>query len=100
LEPAVRKAYLSFHYAETIAGRQIAYREAYDWLHENGIDPSKDDFAESTDYELPSFDTWGRQVREARKALGEQKYSRRAGRATGSSIVRGDEIEHQKGEEE
>ena len=48
---------------------------------------------ELTDYHLPGFSTWSRQLREARKVLGESKYTRRAGRPTGKSIVRREDIE-------
>jgi hypothetical protein len=34
------------------------------------------------------------------KPLGEQKYTRRAGRATGRSIAAGKEIEYQRGSDE
>ena len=100
LPPAVQKAYLACQYAETTKGQRLEDREAYDWLNENGIDQRKAGREESTKYELPSFDTWGRQVRKARKALGEQKHTQRAGRAAGSSIVRADEIEYLKGDEQ
>ena len=67
-------------------------REAYNWLKENGIDTSKGDIGELTGYKLPAFDTWSKQLRNARKPLGEQKYTRRTGRATGRSIVSEREI--------
>ena len=101
LKPSVRKAYLAFQYAETMNERRLEDRDAYNWLRDNGIDQGKGDLGELTDYEPRlSFATWGRQVREARGRLGEQKHTRRAGRAAGSSIVRRDEIEYQKGDEE
>jgi hypothetical protein len=100
LKPSVLKAYLAFQYAEKMKERRLEDREAHTWLKENGIDQGKGDFAELVDYKLPSFDTWGRQLRNARGPLGEQKYTRRAGRAIGSSIVRSDEIEYQRGDEE
>jgi len=43
LQPADRKAYLSYQYAESKAGKRLQDREAYDWLHENGIDQDKGD---------------------------------------------------------
>ena len=101
LKPSARKAYLAFQYAETMKERRLEDRTAYTWLCDNGIDERTGDLGELTDYELPlSFDTWGRQLRDARGRLGEQKHTRRAGRAAGSSIVRGDEIEYQRGDEE
>jgi hypothetical protein len=67
------------------------------YSRENGIDTDKGDVGELADYELPASDTWSRQLRNARKPLGEQKYTRRAGRAAGRSIVAGKEIEYQRG---
>ncbi len=92
LQPAVRKAYSSFVYAERIASKKLEDREAYDWLKENGFPDDGGDQGELTDYTLPAFDTWNRQVRAARKALGEQKNDRRAGRTTGRSIVSADKL--------
>jgi hypothetical protein len=99
LEPAVRKAYLAFQYAQTMNGRRLPDPEAYDWLKENGIDSDKGDVGELGDYQLPAFDTWSRQLRFARNLLGEQKYTRRAGRKHGQSIAKGNQIEYQKGDE-
>jgi hypothetical protein len=94
LQPADRKAYLAYQYAETMAEKRLQDREAYDWLHENGIDAGKGDVGELADYKLPVFDTWAKQLRNARKPLGEQKYTRRGGRNTGRSIVSEREIEY------
>ena len=65
----MRKAYLAFQYAETLNGRRLEDREAYDWLRENGIDQGKGDVGELIDYKLPAFDTWSRQLRNARNLL-------------------------------
>jgi hypothetical protein len=92
LNPANRKAYYSYHVAEIKLGGRLEDRDAYEWLTENGIPDDVGDIGELADYDLPAFDTWSRQLRFARKALGEQKYSRRAHRATGRSIARLDEI--------
>jgi len=73
-------------------GKRLQDREAYDWLKEYGIDTDKGDVGELADYELPSFDTWTKQLRNARNPLGKQKYTRRGGRATGKSIVRVNEV--------
>lgn len=100
LEPAVRKAYFAFQYAETMNGRRLEDREAYDWLYENGIDQGKGDLGELTDYQLPnSLETFRRYLGTARQALAERKYNRRGGREHGGSIVRGNKIEYQKGDE-
>jgi hypothetical protein len=93
MQPADRKAYLSYQYAETMAEKRLQDREAYNWLKENGIDNSRDDVWELADYKFPAFDTWSKQLRNARKLLGEQKYTRRGGRPTGRSIVNRQEIE-------
>ncbi len=93
LEPADRKAYLAFQYAEKMAEKQLQDHEAYDWLKENGIETDKSDVGELADYDLRTFETWAKQLRNARKPLGEQKYTRRAGRGKGRSIVTGQEIE-------
>jgi hypothetical protein len=100
LQPADRKAYLAYQYAETMAEKRLQDREAYDWLKEHRIDASKGDVGELADYGLPAFDTWGKQLRNARKPLGEQKYTRRGGRRAGRSIVAGKEIEYQRGSDE
>jgi phage terminase small subunit len=89
--------YIANQYAETVAEKELKAHEAHKWLKENGIDRDKDDTGELTDYELPSLETWSRQVRKARRALGEQKYNPRAGRAAGRSIVAGKKIEYQRG---
>ena len=103
MKPAARRAYFSFHYVATRLERQpdrLQDREAYDWLKKNGIDADKGDVGELSDYRLRAFGTWVRQLRKAREPLGEQKYTRRAGRDTGRSIVAGKEIESQRGSDE
>lgn len=95
LRPCDRQAYLAFQYAEQLAERQLQDHEAHEWLNENGIDTDKGELGELADYGLPSFETFAKYLRTARNALNEQKYSRRAGRTGGGSVVRGDEIEFQ-----
>jgi hypothetical protein len=100
LEPAVRKAYLAFQYVESKAERGLEDRDAYDWLNEDGIDQDKGDLGELAGYAVPdSLETFRRYLGIARKALGENKYTRRGGRKRGSSVVRGDEIEYQQGDD-
>jgi hypothetical protein len=95
----VRNAYLAFEYAESMNGRKLEDREVYEWLHEYGIDTEKGDVGELTDYELPgSLETFRRYLSTARKALGENKYTRRGGRKHGGSIVRSNQIEYQRGD--
>jgi hypothetical protein len=95
LNPAERKAYFAFELAQQKAGRQLADREAYDDLKEHGLLSGSGDLGELTDYVVPAFDTWSRYLRGARNALGKQKYTRRASRPRGGSIVSADEIERQ-----
>ncbi len=94
LEPAVRKAYLAYQYAETMNGRRLEDREAYDLLKEIGIDEGKGNLGELTDYKLPeSLETFKRYLASARKPLGENKYTQRVGRKYGGSIVPKNQIE-------
>lgn len=87
LEPAVRNAYLSYAYVETKVGRILQDRDAHTWLHENGIDQDQGDLGDLSGYELPNFDTWSRQLRTARNALGEQKYQKRRDRKRSRGII-------------
>lgn len=89
----VRQAYFAYQFAGTINEKRLEDREAYDYLKEHGLPDSAGDRGELTDYELPAFDTFTRYLREARRALGEQKYTRRANRPRGRSIAAADEIE-------
>jgi hypothetical protein len=93
LQPAARKAYLAFIWAESTARRRLQDREAYDLFREQGIPEGHGDLGELEDYEVPDFDTWTRELRNARAALGEQKYNRRGGRARSKGIVRADQID-------
>jgi hypothetical protein len=74
---ADKKAYFTYSYVEFKIVKPTD-RDAYDWLKENGLPDEREasDLAkELTGYTLPAFDTWSRQLRNARKALGEQKHS-------------------------
>jgi hypothetical protein len=84
MTPSVKKAYLSFLYAEAKAEKRLEDIAAYEWLRENGLG---DDADELVNYELPIFKTWTRYLRRARSATGEQKYTPRRGRSSGKSIV-------------
>jgi hypothetical protein len=97
MEPAVRLAYLAFCYAESKAEKSLQDLEALNLLREDGIAEGAGERGELADYRLPAYATWARYLREARRLLGENKYTRRAGRPTGRSIVKGDQIEQQKG---
>ncbi len=99
MKPADKKAYFSFQYAETQAEQKLEDQEAYKLLSEKGIQAGKGDLGEMTDYDLPSFDTWSRQLRNARNALKEQKYKRRGQPMRTRSIVGGNQIENQRNED-
>ncbi|MGH2272694.1 hypothetical protein ACQ9LF_12920 [Anaerohalosphaeraceae bacterium U12dextr] len=79
LSPADEKAYQSYCIAEQSLGK-CTDKEAYEWLEEHG-DP---------DYELPSFDTWHKYVRNGRKYHNTNKNTRRAGRKTSAPSVKDD----------
>jgi hypothetical protein len=89
---SVRNAYLAYEYAVSENQRELQDREAYDYLKEHGLPSDTRDLGELEGYRLPSFDTWSRQVRDARRQLGQQKYSRRANRTTGRSITHQDRL--------
>lgn len=78
---ANEKAYRSYEWAAEQDPTLKTDRQVHDWLTEHGFEG----------YELPSFETWARQVRAGRGAYGTQKNHPRAGR-TGRSIVKHDEI--------
>jgi len=93
LQPAERKAYFAFLAAEAQVGGRLEDREAYDRLQEHGLPDNAGDLGALADYSLPAFDTWSRQLRAARNAVGEQKYTRRAGRPSGGSIIKSNKLE-------
>ena len=88
----VQLAYWSFKAIETQSGRKLEDHEAYDILIENGLSTDKGKLGELADYNPPAFETWARYLRDARKATGESKYAKRAGRSHGKSIATPDEI--------
>src|SRR5262249_19239022 len=98
IKPAAHKAYLSFEYAESKAGKCLKHRDAYDLIKEEGIPEDKGKLGELIDYELPDYNTWTRYLRQARNVLSEQKNTPRGGRQTRKSIVRCDQVEHPKDE--
>lgn len=85
LRPSVEKAYRQYLFAAERLGPDVTDRDAYDWLEKH---PDGDD-------ELPSFDTWSKYVRTARKAHGQPKNQPRNGREPGRSIVRDTDIDGQ-----
>ena len=100
LEPAVQNTYWAFQFVATRLERdpkRLEAHEAYEWLTEHGIDQDKGDPGKLRGYKLaPSFESFQRYLSEALKALSENKYTRRAKRPTGGSIVSGSEIEQQR----
>jgi hypothetical protein len=99
LEPADKKAYFAFSYAE-YKGHTKTDKEAYDWLQEIGLPNERESpsvAAALAGYVLPKYETWVRKLRNARKVLGRQKNISRSGRATESGVARGDEVEYQHG---
>jgi len=85
-------AWKSFQRAVDEHGVTLPDREAYDWL--KNVDQLQDLEPGDLlyDYELPPFDSWARYLRKARNVLGQNKYSPRAGRDTGRSIVRPEQV--------
>jgi hypothetical protein len=83
LSPSRQKAYGQFLWAvrENAALDGAIDREVYDWLIENWKEER-----------LPPFAAWCRYLRDARAAEGTSKYTPRAGRQSGRSIVRPDDI--------
>jgi len=96
LRPAVKNAYWAYRYAEGKLDRpDVDDRIAHEYLREYGVDSVR----KLNDYTPPpKLGTFRRYLSEARDALGEQKYDKRAGRRLGPCIVRGDEVEYQSGD--
>jgi hypothetical protein len=95
LKRSVQLAYLAFEYAESKVGKQLQDQEAYNLLREEGMPGEAEGGERLTGYCLPAFTTWARQLRDARRALGEQKNTSRRGRSIGKSIQRESQIERQ-----
>ena len=77
-KPSERKAYFSFKLAEAKLERRLEDRDAWDALHENDWSDCYE--GELEGYKAPQYGTWSRQLRVARKATGEQKYTPRTKR--------------------
>ena len=102
LQSSDLKAYYTYAWAERKLGTTTD-RQAHQWLMDNVLPDERDSPELATKlagYKLPPFDNWSRYLRSAGKALGEQKHSGRAGRATGGSVVQGEEIDHQGSDDE
>ncbi len=63
LQPADRKAYFSFLYAEAKKNVRLEDREAYEYLKTEGISIEGHELGELSDYVLPTFATWAKQLR-------------------------------------
>lgn len=72
-------AYQSFKYAEEQTGKSLTYKEAYEYLKENGVKGIPD-------FELGKFDTWQRYARDGRRHHGDSKNTRRGGRMSRSAV--------------
>lgn len=84
LQPALRRAYLSYQLAETMEGNRLIDSAAYELLKEFDFSTETQNLEDLGEYALPDYETWTRQLRFARKALGEQKYTPRAGNRPGA----------------
>jgi hypothetical protein len=73
LPKVVLNSYRQYQCAEMQLGEKATDKQAWNWLRKE-------------DGDVPAFLTWARYLRQARKALGENKNTPRAGRA-GRSIV-------------
>jgi hypothetical protein len=84
LSPSRLKAFQQYQWAVSSSAelQGATDRQVYEWLREH-LDQGES---------LPAFATWTRYLSEARAAHDSRKYSPRAGRETGRSIVRPDEI--------
>jgi len=80
------KAYQSYQYAEKKIGGDVTDRRAYNYLKEHGVEGVED-------FELPIFETWQRYVRFGRKRYGTQKKTPRAGRISGRSTIKPNQIQ-------
>lgn len=80
LQPAVARAYGQYLTAKKNKPELKTDLAVYEHYRENHFDRENEDA-------MPSFETWAKQVRIARKFHGTQKNTRRAGRTGGSSIV-------------
>ncbi len=78
IKPSERQAYYSYKLAEAKAERRLEDQQAYDFLAENDL--SEHFGGDLVDYQLPAFATWARQLRTARKATNERKYTPRTHR--------------------
>lgn len=89
---SISNAYRSFEYACRQSGGHLSDRDAYNYLEENGVDESDPHCGDLESYELPSIETWGRYLRDGRRAYGTQKNRRRLTSTGSRSVIRQDQI--------
>jgi hypothetical protein len=82
LPPSRRKAWMEYYEAEELLGA-CTDKQAYEFINERLEKGAT----------LPSFETWRRYVRDARNALGLQKYSPGKGKPTGKSVISPDDVD-------
>jgi hypothetical protein len=102
LSRSIKKAYSAFQYAALKMEKRLEDlndSDAHKFLKESGFADDNGDLMGLADYKLPELPTFTRYIRQARKALGEQKYNSRAGRPTGKSVARQHQVEHREGED-
>jgi hypothetical protein len=96
LHPAIRGAYRVLYQVAQLVGKcltELTDSEAHRWRKGNGI---PDEAGELADRKLPDFSKFTRYLSTARNKLTENRYTRRAGRPSGKSIMRQRDIEPQK----
>lgn len=89
LPPPQRRAYSAFQYAAMKLERDplsLTDHDAWEYLNEHGIESA----GEPNEYKLPLIDTFVNYVSKARKALGELKNTKRAGRKGRSTVNQAD----------
>ena len=68
-------------------GRRLTDDEAYNWLHENGIDVEHfDSFSDLEGYNLPTRATWKNYACKGRSAAGRKRMDRELGAAVAASF--------------
>lgn len=80
VKPSAIRAWQSYRRALVARSDLADARDCavYEWLEEQDPDP---------DYKLPSFETWARHLRSARRHYHAQKNTPRMGRVTGRSVI-------------
>ncbi|MDC3223572.1 hypothetical protein OAU26_01425 [Mariniblastus sp.] len=87
LPKSKKLAYLAAEYANSKLNKQLTDGEAWEYLHENGIEGCD----ELNDYKLPKKTSFANYMNVARREMGKQKYSPRGGR-TGRSVAKSSDL--------